>query len=148
MALLPPNDAQISLARLLKISIAADTTDIAAARLLDAVASAVGHELPEPSSDKQRAFAVALGREVTGDSRRVASAKIGETLFERNQEAIAQLQLKPGDRVVRMQQFEFEGELRTLEQEFVVSSIQTNGRVFFKGGNGQGGWPTQLRKAP
>ena len=29
-----------------------------------------------------------------------------------------------------------------------TSSIQPNTRVFFKGGNGQGAWPTQLEKLP
>lgn len=137
---------QIALAGLLNLNIAADTFDVAAARLLDAVAVAIGHEPPEQSSERQRAFAASLGHDVTADSKRVASAKIGEALFAKNQDAIASLSLKPGDRVVRVEQFEYDGEMRTLEQEFVISSIQPNGRVFFKGGNGQGAWPTQLKK--
>lgn len=141
-----PSQNQIALAGLLSLNIATDTFDVAAARLLDAVAAAIGHEPPEQSSDRQRAFAASLGHDVAADSKRVASAKIGEALFAKNQDAIATLSLKPGDRVVRVERFEFDGEMRTLEQEFVISSIQPNGRVFFKGGNGQGAWPTQLKK--
>ena len=141
-----PSQDQLILARLLGLDIAPDTSDVAAARLLDAVASAIGHELPKPSTDRQQAFAESLGHDVSADSQRVASAKIGEALFARNQDAIAALTLKPGDHVVRVERFEHDGEMRTLEREFIVSSIQPNGRVFFKGGNGQGAWPTQLKK--
>jgi hypothetical protein len=141
-----PSQDQKRLADLLDINIAADTFDIAAARLLDSVATAIGYEQAEPSSDRQRAFAASLGHDVAADTKRVASAKIGEALFAKNQDAISALNLQPGDRVIRLTQFEHDGELRSFEQEFVISSIQPNGRVFFKGGNGQGAWPTQLRK--
>lgn len=143
----PPSDEQVSLAALLGISVAVDSYDVAAARLFDAVAVAVGFEAPEPSSVRQRSYAEALGFSVASDSKRVASAKIAEALFEKNQQAITEMNLKPGDHVVRVEHVEFEGEMRTLETEFVISSIQPNGRVFFKGGNGQCAWPTQLRRA-
>ncbi|MEG4507026.1 hypothetical protein QUA81_25545 [Microcoleus sp. F6_B4] len=78
----------------------------------------------------------------------MASAKIGEALFSKNQDAIAALNLKPGDRVIKISRFELNNEFHTFEQEFVISSIQPNGRVFFKGGNGRGAWPTQLKKYP
>lgn len=136
----------MALAASLGLDIGTDTFDVVAARLLDAVAPAIGHEPPEQSSERQRAFAASLGHNVAADTKRVASAKIGEALFAKNQDAISSLGLKSGDRVVRVKRFEFEGEMRTLEQEFVVSSIQPNGRVFFKGGNGQGAWPTELKK--
>ncbi len=142
----PPSTDQQSLAALLGVDVAADTHDVAAARLLDAVAAAISFEPPEPASERQKAFAESLGENVADDTKRVASAKIGESLLAKNQDAIAALQLKPGDHVIRTEHFEFDGEMRTLEQEFVVSSIQPSGRVFFKGGNGQGAWPTQLRK--
>lgn len=141
-----PSQEQTHLASLIGVNVASDTFDVAAARLLDAVASAIGYEPSEQSSERQRAFAASLGHDVSTDSKRVASAKIGEALFAKNQAAIASLNLQPGDRVIRVTQFEHDGQLQSFEQEFVVSSIQPNGRVFFKGGNGQGAWPTQLRK--
>lgn len=146
MNLTSSSQAQKKLASVFDIDITNDTFDVAAARLLDEVATAIGHEPAEPSSDRQRAFAASLDQDVTEDTKRVASAKIGEALFVRNQEAISNLGLRPGDQVIRLTQFEYDGELRSFEQIFVISSIQSNGRVFFKGGNGQGAWPTQLRK--
>ena len=142
----PPSPAQESLAALLGLDIQSDTFDVAAARLMDAVAPAIGYEPPEQPSERQCEFAQSLGQDVVADSKRVASAKIGEALLAKNQDAIAALDLKPGDSVVRVEHFEFDGQMHTVEQEFVISSIQPNGRVFFKGGNGQGAWPTQLKK--
>jgi hypothetical protein len=146
MALSPPSAEQIELAAQLNIDVALDTYDVAAARLLDAVSVAIGFEPLQQSSERQRTFASSLGVDVAADSKRVASARIGDALFERNQVAIAALNLKPGDCVIRTEYFEIEGELRSIAHEYVVSSIQPNGRVYFKGGNGQGAWPTQLTK--
>ena len=143
----PPTESQRSLAALLSVDLAGDTFDSAAARLLDAVSTSVGLEPQEPASERQKAFAKSLGAVLESESKRVASAIIGQLLHERNQEAIARLQLSAGDWVVRTQRIEIEGETHILEQEFVISSVQPNGRVFFKGGNGQGAWPTQLRKS-
>lgn len=140
------SEEQRSLATALKVDTSADSYDLAAARLFDAVSAAIGFEPPQPSSERQRAFASSLGCNVAQDTKRVASARIGEALFAKNQAAIASLNLQPGDHVIRTEHFEFDGEMRSLSQEFVVSSIQPNGRVFFKGGNGQGAWPTQLTK--
>lgn len=144
---LPATPQQHKLAGLLSVSLVADSLDTAAARLLDAAAEALGFEPAQPSSARQRAFAESLGANVDQDSKRVASAKIGDLLHELNRNVIIDLDLKPGDRVTRTRRFEYENEERVFEQEFVVSSIQSNGRVFFKGGNGQGAWPTQLRKS-
>lgn len=137
---------QVSLAALLRIDITGDSYDVAAAKLLDAVALAIGFEPAERSSERQRAFAASLACNVSADTKRVASAKISDALLAKNMAALAELELKPGDHVVRTEHFDLEGEAHTVSQDFVVSSIQPNGRVYFKGGNGQGAWPTQLKK--
>lgn len=142
----PVSPEQQKLAGLLEITLAGDSFETAAAKLLDAVAESLGFEPAQPSSLRQQVFAESLGMNVVHDSKRHATAKIGERLLELNRQAITDLDLKPGDRVLRIHRFEHEGEERTFEQEFVISSIQLNGRVFFKGGNGQGAWPTQLRR--
>lgn len=141
-----PSQEQTAIALRLGLDVREDSADIAAARIYDTVAVALGHEPPAPSTDRQREFAASLGQDVTTDSQRVAGAKIGEALQERNKRVLAELNLKPGDRVVRIDRFEHNGEWKTIEQDFVISSIQSNGRIFFKGGNGQGAWPTQVRK--
>lgn len=126
-----PSQDQEHLAQLLGVNVATDTFDVAAARLLDRVAAAIGYGPSEPPSERQIAFAYALGQDVTSDTKRVASAKIGEALFANNQDAIATLNLQPGDHVVRITRFEQEGELRSFEKEFVVSSIQRKNGVRF-----------------
>lgn len=137
---------QLALAQVLDVDVSADTFDVAAARLLDRCARALGYEEPTPSTDRQRAFAESLSIDVSADSKRVASARIGDRMWSRNQEAIVTLDLRPGDRVVHIVSGAVDGEIYSFEREHVVSSIQANGRVFFKGGNGMGAWPTQLRK--
>lgn len=146
MSGIKPSNEQLHLAALLGVQLDEASFDVAAAQLLDAVAIAIGYEPSENSSERQREFAASLGVAVSSDSKRVASAKIGDALFARNQHAIDLLGLKPGDKVIKVDHVEFNGETQTLEREFVTSSIQPNGRVFFKGGNGQGAWPTQLRR--
>ncbi|MBH3341575.1 hypothetical protein I5L51_20910 [Pseudomonas mendocina] len=116
-----PSQDQLHLANILGLDISADTFDVAAARLLDLVAVAIGYEPADSSSERQRAFAESLGQDVESDSKRVASAKIGEALLAKNRGAIESLNLRPGDRVIRTTQFEHAGELRSFEQEFIVS---------------------------
>lgn len=141
-----PNAEQQKLAKSLGINIARDKESIAAARLMDGVAEAIGLRPPEPSTENQQNFAASLGKDVTRESKRVTSAIIDDLLFERNQARLKELQIKPGDRVIRTDRFDYAGVIRELEREFVVSSIHPSGRIYFKGGNGQGAWPTQVRK--
>ena len=47
-----PSHDQLSLARLLGIEIGADSFDIAAARLMDAIALSIGYEPAEQSSER------------------------------------------------------------------------------------------------
>lgn len=119
---------------------------MAAARLLDAVSEAVGLPPSEPSTKSQQSFAKSLGEDISKESKRVASAIIGDALFTHNQARLKELKLKPEDRVIRTDRFEHGGIIREVEKEFVVSSIHPSGRIYFKGGKGEGAWPTQVRK--
>lgn len=142
-----PNNYQIHLATLLGVDIMADTERVAAARLEDKVSSAIypGQEL-RLATNRQVAFGCSLSLDLTNDSFRVASAKIDDELRVRNRTAANNLDLKPGDRVVKRQRVEINGTFHGLDQEYIVSSVDANFRVWFKGGNGQGAWPTQLEK--
>ena len=141
------SDSQKELARALGIELSDQTEAVAAAFLHDAVARAILDEPRQPSTSNQRVFAGSLNLDVGADSRRVASARIREARDSRNRDALQALQLAPGDRVVRIQTFEIDRVTHFDEREFIVSSIGPNHRVFFKGGQGQGAWPTQLRRA-
>lgn len=141
------SEVQVRIATMLGLDVLANSEGIAAARIMDEVAEAVGERggrrLP---TTKQIAFAESLGLQVAGDSFRVISAKIDGELRRRNLLAIGRLGLKAGDRVLKRSVFELNGERHEDLREFTVSSIRPNTRVFFRGGNGQGAWPTQLEK--
>lgn len=142
-----PTEVQRRVAAALGVDVVNDTSTVAAARIRDVVAEAIGERFAtRPATTKQIEYGIRLGLDLRSDSIRVASAKIGDELSRRNFEAIARLDLRPGDHVLKHDVFELRGESHELVREFVVSSIQANARVFFKGGNGQGAWPTQLEK--
>lgn len=79
-------------------------------------------------------------------SKRVASAWIDYYLARRAIADLLALRLQRGDRVIKTEQFSLDGENPfTFVGAHTVSSIGANGRVYFKGGNGAGGWPSELR---
>ncbi|HEU0178696.1 MAG TPA: hypothetical protein VFV58_30910 [Blastocatellia bacterium] len=147
MRLDPPTDFQRQIAAALGIDITNDTREVAAARIHTFVGPAILSKAAEyTASERQIEFASALGLTVDTDSSLIASAKIADELFVRNKAALELLQLKPGDCVRVRHQFELAGEQREWVEEFVVSSVQPNGRIMFKGGNGRGAWPTEVEK--
>jgi hypothetical protein len=143
-----PIPEQLRIAELLGMNISGDTEAVAAARIEDAVWPAISAgQPPRRATDPQIEFGKALGLALAGDSLRVASAKIDEELFRRNALAIKALGLNAGDRVIKREIVKFEGREHVLECEYLVSSIDASSlRVWFRGGNGKGAWPTQLEK--
>jgi len=137
---------QIELAQVLGTDISQDTQEVAAARLMDEVADAIGERPSEPSTNEQQRFALSLGVDVSKLSKRVASAAIQNELERLNRERLKELNIMAGDRVIRTDRFEHGGVTHEIEKEFVVSSISSSGRIYFKGGQGEGAWPTQVRK--
>ena len=61
---------------------------------------------------------------------------------------IEKINLKPGDKVVKIAKVEIEGVVHDISREYVVSSIGGDGRIYFKGGNGWGAWPHEINKLP
>jgi hypothetical protein len=111
------------------------------------VAEAIGERHgPRPATARQVEFAQRLGLEVRDDTVRVASAKIADELDRRNRQALGTLRLQPGDRVMTRKVYEIDGQRHEWIREFTVSSIDARGRVHFKGGNGDGAWPTELER--
>jgi hypothetical protein len=142
-----PTEFQVEVAAAIGVDISGDSRDVAAARLRDYLSPAFGAERDvRPATQRQIEFARDLGYDVYGDSVSIASAKIAQHLFALNQQALRRLKLKPGDRVRRIGDVEVNGERHAYSEEFIVSSIQPDGRVFFKGIGCRGGWPTQLGK--
>lgn len=131
------NNEQIEIGKKLGIDVSTASLRVASARIEDIVYNAInpGIEKKE-ASDKQILFAKSLGLNVENETRLVITAMISDELEKRNIEAIRKLKLKAGDTIV----------LRELsqEREYVISSIAKNYRLWFKGGNGSGTWPTQI----
>ena len=140
-------EVQYRVASALGVDIVRDSRSVAAARIHDMVAEAIDERHgPRPATARQIEYAAALGLDVRADTLRVASAKIGDELDRRNQEALISLELQPGDRVIKCQRFDLDGERHEWRREFTISSIHPSGRLFFKGGNGYGAWPTEVEK--
>jgi hypothetical protein len=131
----------------LGLDVSGDSPTVASARILDVVANAIRERHgPRPATGKQIEYADALGLDVRRDTLRVASARIADELNRRNRVALVSMNLKPGDRVVKRVAVDMDGERHELTQEFTISSIHSSGRLFFKGGNGWGAWPTEVEK--
>ncbi|MBM7556309.1 hypothetical protein [Halanaerobacter jeridensis] len=142
-----PTPFQKNIAIKLEVDISNDTRNVASARIYDAVEPAIDPNMEfNESTEKQIEFGEELGLDLKNNSLRVASAKIEDKLKENNKQAIEELNLKPGDKVKKKSKVEIDGEEKKYITKHVVSSIGKNYRVYFKGGNGQGAWPTQLEK--
>ena len=100
------------------------------------------------ATSKQAAFLAGLGHhaDCSDMPRSVASAWIDHYLSVRTLNSLRQLQPKAGDLLRHSKDFvnPSSGEVETVETDVVVSSIGSNGRVYFKGGNSHSGWPTDL----
>jgi len=76
----------------------------------------------------------------------VVSAKIIDELDRRNREALMALNLKPGDRVLIRKEYEVDGQCQEWTRDFTVPSLDARGCLHFKGGNGDGAWPTEVER--
>ena len=142
-----PSDYQKRIAALLGIDISRDTQGVAAAKIKDIVTPAISVDTKVyPATPRQLALADSLEIDVSQDSFNVAFAKIADRLSEQNKELLDELRLKSGDKVVKCQRVEIEGRIEELSNEYTVSSIGRDGRIYFKGGNGQGAWPNKVTK--
>jgi hypothetical protein len=128
---------QIEIAKKLGIDVSADSSIIAAAKIESAVYEAINPGVePRKATEKQIDFLKALNIETEYRDHIIVSALIDEELRRRNVEAITKLDLKAGDTIV--------SEQYGLEQENVISSIGVNHRIWFKGGQGRGCWPSKV----
>jgi hypothetical protein len=88
------------------------------------------------ATPKQVEFASKFQRNLSDTSRRVADAVVGDLMTELNYAAIQRERLAPGVTVRNRHDM--------LERKFIISSIQSDGTVYFKGGNGARAWARSL----
>lgn len=103
----------------------------------------------EPATDRQRSFLSELGSPAavqTHLSKSAASAWIDYQLSLQTLGCLRALRLVAGDEVIKMHTWtdRVSGEIHHFNDRFIVSSVGANGLVYFKGGNGRCGWPSQL----
>ena len=148
----PATSDQWSLADKVGLRLGEDVPRAVASVLLeDFLRPMVWGEAPDPATDKQRAFLVQLGAiDVAADadlSKAAGSAWIDHCLSLQNQQSLRDLRLARGDQVLK--RWTSRDPASGIATEFldhcVVSSIGTNGLVYFKGGNGKCGWPSSLQ---
>lgn len=136
---------QVDIGHRLGLDLAGETYAVAAAKILDVVGAAIGDTRRyEHPTEKQIAFGNTLGADVRNQTFRVASAMLEDALLERNKRAIEQMDLKSGDLVVKRHRFEHIGKVHEWEQEFVVSSIRSDGLVYFKGSGCRCAWASTI----
>lgn len=130
-----PTKTQKLIAAKLGIDIDKNSFDIAAAQILDAIQIAITRRSKDNSvTQRQIDYANSLGVNVTQDSRAVAAARIGDALNKNNQKLIKEWDLKPGKQV----------RWKRRKMNMVISSIATNGLLWFKGGNGHCAFPSEI----
>lgn len=131
------DEAQIELGHRLGLELQGRSVSVGRALIDDEIDRAFGNSDLGVSSDKQVELARRFGIDISSCSRRVAFAVIDEILTQLNLESIVQQSIVPGCRVVRT---------RGGYSEFcVVSSVTSDGLVYFKGGNGQKAWARNLK---
>jgi hypothetical protein len=144
---IPPTDAQVKIAKTLGIDISNDSRNVTAARIRETVEPAINpNSTFWAATQKQIEFATSLGLDVMSDSFWVCSAKIDDKLRELNQVALENLKLKPGDRVIVTTKGKISGQNYERQDEFIVSSIGKNLKVYFKGGGGRSAWPGRIER--
>lgn len=131
-----PTQAQRELADTLGIKVTdEDTFAVVASHILERIGNEIGSP-PSEVSEKQLAKAQELGIDVSScSSSWSAYIKINEAIRRSNLDAVRRMGLKPGDEV-----------LTSGGQQYVVSSVGEDGRVYFKGGRGKQSPASQLTK--
>ena len=119
---------------------------VLAATIQDGVDPILWDRPSRPPSDAQTSYLALLAKEVeesapTPSSTAVAGAWIDVFLVRRTIAALRELKLQSGDIVDRRRGHGDNG----LVRRFEISSIGDDGLVYFRGGNGQCGWPSGLR---
>ena len=91
------------------------------------------------ATPKQLEFAAKFQRNLSGLSRRVADAVVGDLMTELNLAAIQHERLAPGVTVKNKHD--------VIGRTLIISSIHADGTVYFKGGNGARAWARSLIRA-
>jgi hypothetical protein len=136
----PATDQQRELASAIGLALTgAEPLAVTAAMLEEHLQPVILGRVPEPATDRQRAFLIELGSDEADNARltkRVASAWIEHYLAVRAGNCLRQLMLVRDDAVIkrRVSRNPVDGHLYETLDYAVVSSISEDGMVYFRGG--------------
>lgn len=131
------SDEQASFCESIGVSVWGDTIGLARAKLDDHIDRCFNGatDLGRPTL-KQIELANKFGNDISSCTRREGNAIISDIMVELNMVSIEDQGLTPGVSVVN--------KWDTLDRIEVISSIQEDGLVFLKGGNGKRAWARNL----
>lgn len=133
----PVSEEQIAFGRRLGLNLEGKSITEALAMIHDTIdREFLGLPTLGAATPKQVAFAAKFQRGLSDVSRRVADAVVGDLMTELNLAAIQRERLEPGVTV--------KNKYDIIERKLVISSIQPDGTVYFKGGNGARAWARSL----
>jgi len=133
------NEQQAEFCAKLGLSVSGDSVGLALAKLHDLVALNFHeeHDLGRPTN-KQIDFAAQFHIDISTRTRREGNAIISDIMTELNLASIEEQSLGPGVPVVNKWDEHNRAE--------IISSIQDDGLVFLKGGNGKRAWARSLKR--
>ncbi|MEU3847508.1 hypothetical protein AB0E44_11035 [Micrococcus terreus] len=146
----PPTDEQLGLALKVGYRFTGESRVVLASAIEAWLRPTIWQEQPYPATERQQEFLRELGHtgEVEELSRPVASAWIEHHLAARSAVALRKLRLRSGDTVDHEQRYvdPTTEEVHVWSEAQTVSSIGRNGLIYFRGGNGRCGWPSEIRR--
>jgi hypothetical protein len=147
-----PTEEQKRLAKMFGVRISEDEPrTVIAAKLRDVVLPLVdgqaSAEVPSMTERQTKLLCELDQSPKDGMSKSIAFAWIDYYFTLRNMDALASLRLTRGDRVTKTHELiDPDGVRSSWEEEYVVSSIRSDGFLYLKGGNNNCGWPHQFRR--
>lgn len=130
---------QVSFCSLLGLNVKGFPERVAFALAYAELNSAFGAVDARPVTEKQLNFSKSRGVDLSGTSRPIADAVVDALFMVLNLEAIAREKLEPGLAVVNVHD-----RLKSVE---VISTVDSEGIVYFKGGNGKRAWARSFKRA-
>lgn len=135
------NTEQIAFGKKLDLDLRGCTVTVATARIEGVVD--VGFrgvvELGSPTPNQVK-LAAKFGYDISGLSRREGDAIIDDLMTQLNRETIESEGLAPGVVVTNIHD--------DFGERYIISSVNLDGTVYFRGGNGRRAWARSLRRVP
>jgi hypothetical protein len=132
------DERQITFGAQLGLDLRGCTVGVAAARIEDCIHSEFYGETLLRATEKQAELAAKFGYDIVGSTRRIAHAVIADIMEQLDREAIISEGLAPGVTVTNIHD--------KYPRQYVISSVQPDLLVYFKGGNGQKAYARSLKR--